>query len=303
MKIFQILDPNSPWELKAREYANRVKGGESKESILNGLPNTFKNRINELLLETSNPWLLSISEKRKLRGWPASYELAKVAISQGVDLSILTREDYVDFAITNYLQIDDDQLRMNPWQRMSTSVNDIVQKTKIKRAWIHKEIEQSFTRFSYEILEKAATEERYIQDGIKIRSGTKDSESWLFFWINTGVDTTRSNTYKAYIALKDLNTVSPENFIGFMAALRNENYNWDVKIFQDLSEQAIYLNDQIVMHGASRDDAEVSLSIAKKYFWAKNINTSFWKDEFLDGKSLSYSQILAKKIENEINSK
>lgn len=69
---------------------------------------------------------LSIEERKKLHGWMASYELAKIAKQQGVDLSKISREDYVNFAIKNSLAIDDDQLRVAPWQRMGTSVEEIV---------------------------------------------------------------------------------------------------------------------------------------------------------------------------------
>src|SRR3989338_2590437 len=43
--------PNSAGEQKIEEYVNRIKGGESKESIFQGLPESFKSGIEKRLAE------------------------------------------------------------------------------------------------------------------------------------------------------------------------------------------------------------------------------------------------------------
>lgn len=243
---------------------------------------------------------LSIEERKKLHGWTASYELAKIAKQQGIDLSKISREEYVDFAIQNSLAIDDDQLRVAPWQRMGTSVEEIVLANREKKAQIKEESEKAFAKFCYEIQQKAGQENRFLSENIRVRQGTKDSNSWLFFGINNGTGEKSSETYKSYVSVKDLNTLTPERFMQFMTALRDSKYNGDIKIFQDLSEQGVRLNDQIVMHGGSQADAELALQVAEQFFSTDLDQKSVGKDEVVDGENKSYSQILAKKIKESI---
>jgi hypothetical protein len=243
---------------------------------------------------------LSIEERKKLHGWTASYELAKIAKQQGIDLSKISREEYVDFAIQNSLAIDDDQLRVAPWQRMGTSVEEIVLANREKKAQIKEESEKAFAKFCYEIQQKAGQENRFLSENIRVRQGTKDSNSWLFFGINNGTGEKSSETYKSYVSVKDLNTLTPERFMQFMTALRDAKYNGDIKIFQDLSEQGVRLNDQIVMHGGSQADAELALQVAEQFFSTDLDQKSVGKDEVVDGENKSYSQILAKKIKESI---
>ena len=243
---------------------------------------------------------LSIEERKKLHGWTASYELAKIAKQQGIDLSKISREEYVDFAIQNSLAIDDDQLRVAPWQRMGTSVEEIVLANRERKAQIKEESEKAFAKFCYEIQQKAGQENRFLSENIRVRQGTKDSNSWLFFGINNGTGEKSNETYKSYASVKDLNTLTPERFKQFMIALRDAKYNGDIKIFQDLSEQGVRLNDQIVMHGGSQADAELALQVAEQFFGEDLAEKSVGKDEVIDGENKSYSQILAKKIKESI---
>ena len=245
---------------------------------------------------------LTIEERKKLHGWIASYELAKIAKQQGVDLSKISREDYANFAIQNSLAIDDDQLRVAPWQRMGTSVEEIVLANRERKAKINEESEKAFAKFCYETQQKAGQENRFLSENIRVRQGTKDSNSWLFFGINNGTGEKSNETFKSYVSVKDLNTLTPERFKQFMTALRDAKYNGDIKIFQDLSEQGIRLNDQIVMHGGSQADAELALQVAEQFFGTDLDQKSFGKDEVIDGENKSYSQILAKRIAEAVNS-
>lgn len=245
--------------------------------------------------------MLSIEERKKLHGWTASYELAKIAKQQGIDLSKISREEYADFAIQNNLAIDDDQLRVAPWQRMGTSVQEIVLANREKKAQIKEESEKAFAKFAHETQQKAGQENRFLSENIRVRQGTKDSNSWLFFGINNGTGEKSNETYKSYVSVKDLNTLTPERFTQFMTALRDAKYNGDIKIFQDLSEQGVRLNDQIVMHGGSQADAELALQVAEQFFGTDLEQKSVGKDEVIDGENKSYSQVLAKKIAEAIN--
>ncbi len=88
-----------------------------------------------------------------------------------------------------------------------------------------------------------------------------------------------------------------------MIELRDAKYNGDIKIFQDLSEQGVRLNDQIVIHGGSQTDAELALQVAENFFGADLDQKSIGKDEVVDGENKSYSQILAQRISEAINPK
>ncbi|HEY4518594.1 MAG TPA: hypothetical protein VJG48_03160 [Candidatus Paceibacterota bacterium] len=235
-------------------------------------------------------------------GWEASYELAKIAASQNIDLSALSREEYVDFAIQNSQAIDDDQLRMAPWHRMATSIEEIVAKRKENRAKIDEKTEQAFsTKFAYEIKQKAVSADRYIEKNIRVRSGTEKSQSWLYFAINKGAEDKAKETYKSYISVKNLSLLTPEAFTSYMRALRDAGYNGDVKSFQEMASQGVALNDQIVMHGASERDALLALQVAEKFFGDNLDKKSLGKDEMVDGENLSYSQVLARKIAQAVN--
>lgn len=247
------------------------------------------------------PPTLSVGERKKIHGWTASYELAKIAKQQGVDLSKISREDYANFAIQNSLAIDDDQLRVAPWQRMGTSVQEIVLANRERKSEIKEDSEKAFAKFCYETRQKAGQEDRFLSENIRVRQGTKDSNSWLFFGINNGTGGKSNETYKSYISVKDLNTLTPERFTQFMSALRDAKYNGDIKIFQDLSEQGVRLNDQIVMHGGSQADAELALHVAENFFGGDLDQKSVGKDEVIEGEPKSYSQILAQKIAEAVN--
>ncbi len=316
---------------KVEEYVDRIRNGESEDLIFKDLPESFKNGIKKILNEsveeknkryeseqnrieelreqlgakksTEKINLLDIQERKKLQGWTASYELAKIAKQQGIDLSKISREEYVNFAIQNSLAIDDDQLRVAPWQRMGTSVEEIVLENRKRKAQIKEESEKEFAKFCYETQQKAGQENRFISENIRIRQGTKDSNSWLFFGINNGTGEKSNETYKSYVSVKDLNTLTPERFTQFMTALRDAKYNGDIKIFQDLSEQGVRLNDQIVMHGGSQTDAELGLQVAEQFFGTDLDQKSLGKDEVINGENKSYSQILALKISEAVNKK
>lgn len=285
----------------AKQHAqNRME--ELREQLGTADPISLeKTQENEsVFTKPEEPPMLSIEGRKELQGWAASYELAKIAKQQNIDLSKISREEYADFAIQNSLAIDDDQLRVAPWQRMGTSVEEIVLTNKELKSNITDESEKAFAKFCYDIQQKAGSENRFLSENVRVRQGTKDSNSWLFFGINDGINEEGNETFKSYISVKDLNTLTPERFTAFMLALRDAQYNGDIKIFQDMSEQGIRLNDQIVMHGGSQTDAELALRVAEQFFGSDIDQKSLGKDEVIDGKNHSYSQVLAQKIRTSI---
>ena len=288
MRVIAALRTQESKQQKAGEQAlaEQAQIAQTKQEL--GIAPTTFDRIPDM------------EARKKLTGWDASYTLANVARQQGVNLSKISREAYVDFAIQNNLAIDDAQLRVAPWQRMATSALEIVSENKLRRAQIQPDVDKAFAKFSYEISKRAEGDDRMIENGIRIRKGTKDSNSWLFFGINnhTGGGT---ETYKSYISFKDLNTLTPDRFTQFITALRDAGYHGDIKIFQDLIDMGIKLNDQIVMHGGTKADADLALRVAETFFGSDLDQKNVGKDEVINGVNKSYSQILAMKIANAIN--
>lgn len=276
---------------------------QSYEKVLTELAR----RVQENVIYAENPNLSiqpltpeQLEKNKKLYGWGASYELAKIAKSQNVDLSLLSREDYADFAIQNKLMIEDTQLRMSPWQRMCESVDEVREGDKERQSLINPEADAAFDKFSLEMRQKAGEDNRNIDNNIIVRQGTNSSDQWLFFGINQGADSREDQIFKSYISLQDLNTLTPDKFTDFMKALRDSGYNGDIKVFQDLLSQGIRLNDQIVMHGASEADAKLGLDVADQFFGDSLADKSLGIDKKINGKRYSYSQILAQNIKNSI---
>jgi len=314
--IPEYLDPQKTiWErekkthaiaqLREKEATQRVHNErlvELRDSLGVPAPKDIEEVAQQENLATPAEPLLSLEERKKLQGWTASYELAKVAKNQDIDLSTLSREAYAQFAIDNALAIDDTQLREHPSKRGATSVQEVLSLTKEQQGLIAEETDKAFAKFSYEMKQKALTNNRYLDKNIRVRQGTRNSNSWLFFGVNDSLDDGGTETYKSYISFKDLNTFSPEQFINFMATLRDAGYNGDIKVFQDLLGQGPRLNDQIVMHGRTQADAELALKTAEAFFGDTLDQKSFGKDEVIDGKNRSYSEILARKIADAVHS-
>jgi hypothetical protein len=286
-------------EINRRKRIVSLKKDNEEKSSKYDLP--INNQIERVLpkKQESAP-LISVEERRKLSGWSASYELAKIAQQEGLDLSKISREEYVNYAIQNSLAIDDDQLRVAPWQRAVTSVEEMVSENKERKAKIEESSDKAFSKFCFDMQKKAEGDDRYLSENVRVRQGTKDSNSWLFFGINNSTNENSNETFKSYISVKDLNTLTPERFKQFMVTLKETGYNGDIKIFQDLAGQGLRLNDQIVMHGGSENDAKLALQTAEIFFGNDIDQKSIGKDEVVDGDNKSYSQILAKKIADEV---
>lgn len=300
---FEILHDRK--KLKDHDQANgmREKIGIPKQDVLEdheGVPSSDAVEQNKKVDTNS---IMNIEDRKKLEGWQASFELAKIAKIQGIDLSKMSREEYMQFAIDNSLSIDDDQLRCAVWQRGEMSMEELIIARKKKKEELHgSPVDMDFSRFGNDIKRIAGENEREIKNGIRVRSGTHTSNSWLFFCVNEGAEFTPQETYKSYLSLSDLGKLTPDRFVSFMETLRDAGYQGDVKIFQDLAEQGVLLNDQIVMHGRTEKDAQLALTIAETFFNDDLSQKGVGKDEVIDGKNYSYSQILAKKIKEEVQS-
>lgn len=199
------------------------------------------------------------------------------------------------------MAISSDMLRMHPGLRNCKSVSEASQLRKEIEASVLGATDKAFHAFSFEMKEKSrlAQRDRYVSNEVRILSATDKSDSWLFFSINKGVNSKAVESHKTYLTLKDLNTLSPERVKAFMSVLQMKGYSGGLKLFQDIKEQST-LNDQIVMHGASKNDAENALALAKQFFGDDIYEPNVGLDQVVSGKDTSYSEILAARILAEV---
>lgn len=327
-------------EEKVLEYVERIKSGESLAGILDGLPQSFTLGLTKKLLADiktpdsvileleerglieslyseqpaeataindsaqsvgeSGPRLATEQEKRLLHGWSAGYELARVAKAEGVDLLSLSREEYAEYAVSHNLEIDDAQLRAARWERTATSPEEIVARRKELVANIPSEQLSAFSQFDTDMRALAATDNRFLRDGVRVRQGTAQSNSWLFFGINQSLGNHLTEMHKGYLTFKELGKFSPEIFVGYLETLQQAGYNGDVKVFQDMGSQGLLLNDQVVMHGATAEDVVLANDIARQYFGENVAEVGVGVDMQIAGKWKSYSQILAEQVKERI---
>ena len=242
-------------------------------------------------------------ENSKLDNNAANRKLAEIAKSENIDLSKLTREEYVDYAIKNGLRISDTELRNAPELRTPTTMDETMALRKSLRESLTEKTKEVWNKWTnaIEVLASKSQQERYILNGVRVLSGTANSNSWLFFDINNSqVDSTQA-PYKSYFSLKDFNNITPEQVVKFMEFLQQKGYKGGIKTFQDLENQGVLLNDQFVLHGDTEADAKLGEELAKEFFKEEIKSTGLGKDGFENGKSKSYSQILSDKISNSID--
>ena len=244
-----------------------------------------------------------IIENSKLDNNAANRKLAEIAKNENIDLSKLTREEYVDYAIKNGLKISDIELRNAPELRTPTTMDETMALRKSLRDSLTEKTKDLWNKWtnSIELLASKSQKERYILDEVRVLSGTASSGSWLFFDINNSQVDSSQAPYKSYFSLKDFNNVTPDKVVEFMQLLQQEGYKGGIKTFQDLVNQGVLLNDQFVMHGDTEADAKLGERLAKEFFKENIKSTGLGKDGFENGKSKSYSQILSDKISNSIN--
>jgi len=237
----------------------------------------------------------------KLDNNEASRKLAEIAKNEGINLVELTREEYVDYAIKHGLRITDQEIRNAPELRAPTTMDETMALRKSLRENLSEKTKDLWNKWtnSIELLASKSQAERYILKGVRVLSYTANSASWLFFDINNSQVDSSKAPYKSYFSLKDFNKITPENFVSFMKHLQENGYKGSIKSFQDLVNQGVILNDQFVMHGDTKQDAELGEKLAKEFFKDEIKSTGLGKDGFENGKSKSYSQILADKINSE----
>jgi hypothetical protein len=144
--------------------------------------------------------------KYKVGSRQSAYDLAAIAKSEGVDLSAMSREEYVAYAKKQGIRLSDQTLRERAILRTATSVTEAVQmrKNMAPQTLEEEQADKKFASFADWVKkaaeEKGITNNGEVAPGVVVRSGTKDSNSWLFFGIGKGAGTDPSGlTHKSYI--------------------------------------------------------------------------------------------------------
>jgi predicted NAD-dependent protein-ADP-ribosyltransferase YbiA (DUF1768 family)/alkylated DNA repair dioxygenase AlkB len=244
--------------------------------------------------------IVSIDTRVNFTGWTAAAELAKIAYNEGVNLVNLTREEYANYAIKHFLKIDDNLLRASRKLRTAISTAQQVHFLKELKNSVSEASDKSFAKFAVEISKIAsevdANNRVLFSDNkkVRVRSGNNIGSSWLYFGVNSGLK--EGDVFKSYAEFTDINKIYVNDFKNFLKELQKRGYNGDVKIFSDSKERGAPISDHLVMHGASKEDAILGKEIAEGFFRDKIFTTSLGKDEIINGKMKSYSEVLAMKI-------
>jgi hypothetical protein len=249
--------------------------------------------------------VISLNGRVNLSPWMAAAELAKIAYNEGVNLANLTREEYAEYAVKHFLKIDDAVLRASRKMRSAISTAQQAHNLKELKNAVSQVTDKSFVNFHVEVSKIASNPDRTKRvlfddnKNIRVRSGNDMGQSWIYFGVNSGVQ--EGDVFKSYAEFTDLNKIYINDFKNFLKELQKRGYSGDVKIYSDPSQRGAGISDHLVMHGASEKDASLGREIAEGFFRDKIFTTSLGKDEIIDGKMRSYSEILAMKIADTID--
>ena len=132
-------------------------------------------------------------------------------------------------------------------------------------------------------------------DGVRQHSG---SSAWEHF--NVGTDSHKSGTdrHKSYVTLTNGVDISESDIRGLLSALSDAGYNGQVK-FPAVGARAILSFDNIVMHGASKSEAEFGLKVASQYFGNRVSGTQMGVDSV--GKS--HTELMGERVEASLKAK
>ncbi len=236
----------------------------------------------------------SKKETKEPTGLEASYQLAKIAKSKNIDLSSLGKDEYMNFAFDNYIGLDRNQLIQAPLLRTATSEEQYIKirdglTTQVENSQAY----QAFDSFTKDIKSRAVDGKPVeFAPEINILPKSKKTKDWLYFRVNDGVKLGK-NTHeilKTYITFKDLSKFDLMNFINFMGVLRDQKFNIDIKIFQDIASQGSIMTDQVVIHGNDNATIKEVANLASTYFGNQILKPSLGLDIVMqDGSIVSYS--------------
>jgi RNAse (barnase) inhibitor barstar len=215
---------------------------------------------------------------------PVEPAVTEQALEEGaVDLASMTQEEYADYLAENGTPEGVsmyDALTARPDQRGFTAAQRVEAYQK------NKDASKAFTQRMVDFWE---TLRRTPIAGILARGA---DSGWTNFEVGQDTHQARTDRYKSYATLRDPLALSQEQAVGFLEALRDAGYNGQVK-FPGMGTRALLGFDNVVMHGASQQDAALGEQVARQFFGGDLTATQFGVDR--GGKS--HSQSLAEQTE------
>ncbi|WP_038164968.1 hypothetical protein [Verrucomicrobium sp. BvORR106] len=121
--------------------------------------------------------------------------------------------------------------------------------------------------------------------------------AWTNFEVGNDSHAKGTDRHKAYATIADVLSLSESDMQGFMEALRYAGFNGQVK-FPGMGSRALLSFDNVVMHGATENDAQVAERVAREYFGTRVQGTQFG----IDQGGNSHTQALADRTEQAFKS-
>lgn len=125
--------------------------------------------------------------------------------------------------------------------------------------------------------------------------------TWNHFTVNNGTTEGATETHKAYITLTldALQDLSQEKIAEILDALQKSGFNGQIK-FASIGSRALLAFDNIVMHGATEEDAKKALETVTKVLGKESVEYSQFG---VDKNGTSHTNDLASSIEERIKNK
>ena len=125
--------------------------------------------------------------------------------------------------------------------------------------------------------------------------------TWNHFTVNNGTTEGATETHKAYITLTldALQDLSQEKIAEILDALQKSGFNGQIK-FTSIGSRALLAFDNIVMHGATEEDAKKALETVTKVLGKESVEYSQFG---VDKNGTSHTDDLANSVEERIKAK
>lgn len=226
------------------------------------------------------------------------FKLAKIASNKHADLSKLTRNQYIDFAEDNDVYLDDSDIRLKPQLRNAQDQEQLQHFLKPDNNIDAKNM-QSFYNMS---VEHQASPGKILWPGIEVHPATLHDQMWLYYYINGGLEEDLQEIHKSYIGLSNINDFNAKEWMSFLRKLQYEQFCGNVKTAQDPTTLK-KMSDQIVMHGNTKEDADIALKVAKEHFGSKVVFEDQGIDHLFNGQWYSHTQWLTMIHKNRLDNK
>ena len=290
----QTEAPVSAGQAKIQEYADRIRSGESKESIMQGLPPSFVEGIEAALAQDVPPESLAESQAASSEAAPVE-SLDQDAFAQWIT-EHLSKEEILRLDLYTLLTVrPENRLAFIADALAASESAGVLYERRVAllpelRAW-SAEAESLVTQ--------------HPSGAIRGVSGT----GWNHFIINESSDTAKQeDRKKAYVCLENadlLHTFTPEVMEDILAALRDHGYRGQVK-FPMTGGQLYDKFDNIVLHGDTDEESERGLAIVTEVLTARALPVQFtqYGQDGIDesGKKTSHSDMLAASIRARVQS-